>query len=106
MKLFDTRRDGLVLFVATLVTGASVGWGAGHVLAQEPQTLHGHTGPVEFVAFSPNGKTLASASQDMTIRLWDVAAAQLGTTILTHFTRPSSVPDKFDSVEEYADYLE
>jgi WD40 repeat protein len=36
--------------------------------------LDGHTGPVYSVAFAPNGKTLASGSTDMTIKLWDVTS--------------------------------
>lgn len=35
-------------------------------------TLHGHDGWIWAIAFSPDGKTLASCSHDFLIRLWDV----------------------------------
>ena len=52
--------------------------------AQLKATLEGHTDHVWSVAFSPDGNTLASASWDQTVRLWDVETKQLLHTLTGH----------------------
>ncbi|RDW63404.1 vegetative incompatibility WD repeat protein [Coleophoma cylindrospora] len=48
------------------------------------QTLEGHTSGVMAVAFSPNGKLVASGSNDHTIRLWDSATGTLQRVLEGH----------------------
>jgi WD40 repeat protein len=45
---------------------------------KEQAALNGYRGKLSSVAFSPDGKTLASGSQDNTIKLWDVTSRQQG----------------------------
>ena len=52
--------------------------------AQEPKlraTLQGHTNAVVSVAFSPDSKTLASASYDGTLKLWDMTTGKERATL-------------------------
>jgi len=55
------------------------------------QTLTGHADEVNSVAFSPDGRTLASASDDNTIKLWDAQTGQLKQTLSGHSDHVQSV---------------
>jgi cytochrome c len=77
--------DDAVNAVAYLKDGRIVTGGADAHIAiwtpgkQKPDTvLNGHTGPIVGLAVSPDGKTLASASWDHTVRLWPLAGGGVG----------------------------
>jgi len=58
---------------------------------REKNRLEGHTSAVNSVAFSPDGKTLASASWDNTIKLWNISTGKLISTFIGHTDAVSSV---------------
>jgi WD40 repeat protein len=44
----------------------------------------GHASSIREVAWSPDGKTLASSSDDNTVKLWDTGSGQLLRTLNGH----------------------
>jgi WD40 repeat protein len=79
-RLIDRRS---VFLFAALAAGLSLG-SATAAPPPEPRTFKGHTGWVGGVAFSPDGKRLATASADTTVKLWDVDAGKEIATLKGH----------------------
>ena len=52
--------------------------------SQIRMTLRGHSGPVNAVAFSPDGKRLATASGDQTAKVWDAESGKELRTLRGH----------------------
>jgi WD40 repeat protein len=59
--------------------------------AAEKQTLSGHSDGVSGLAFSPNGKLLASTSKDYTVRLWDSGTGEMVRELRGFDVPPQSV---------------
>ncbi|MEH1814791.1 MAG: ribosome assembly protein 4 [Nostoc sp.] len=59
--------------------------------AIEVNTLEGHNSGVTSVAYTPNGQHLASASNDKTIKIWDVSNGKLLKTLTGHSDPVNSV---------------
>lgn len=59
----------------------------GGIYGEEIEQLNGHTDAIASVAYSPDGKYIASGSNDKTIRIWE---AQTGEEIkeLNGHTQP------------------
>ena len=68
-----------------LAVGGGIGiWLYDTATDQEVALLTGHTSSVLSVAFSPDGRTLASGSWDDTIRLWDAVTGAHQRTLTGH----------------------
>ena len=91
--LLDTRfsPDGarVAVSVATTSSGRVILWDAttGRVAAQ----VTGHAGPVIRLAFSPDGRRIATVSHDRTAKVWDAANGREIRTLGTHADRVNGV---------------
>ena len=74
--------------ILVLALGAAI-W-SGVLIAQAPANSPeiflqlGHSNTVTSVAWSPDSQTLASASSDQTVKLWDAGSGQLLRTLAGH----------------------
>src|SRR5947207_1864656 len=75
---------GLTLLLGALPVQAAV-------QPEMKATLKGHTDRVRSVAFSGDGKLLASGSVDQTVKLWDVATGKEKATLEGHLQAVRSV---------------
>jgi WD40 repeat protein len=78
---FVATAAALGVLWAGLLTNKTSGQDQEENILLEMEVLHSHTAAVGAIAFSPNGKGLASGADDEKIKIWDVSSKTLLKTI-------------------------
>jgi WD40 repeat protein len=88
-KILATGSGTRVPFMPAGGPGVAELWDV--ALGQKIATLKGHTSGVSCVAFSPDGKTLATGGWDNIVKLWNINTKQEVATLKGHTDRINSI---------------
>jgi len=80
------KNSAVTILIITLILGGAFAVPTFYLTAAESPAgeFPGHTDDICVVCFSPAGSILASGSEDMTIKLWDVKTGKLIMTLKGH----------------------